>query len=324
MNALARTRVRVVSAQFPCGAAWLANALLELGIPIEELWGFSTAPEWTAQDDGSVCYSAEHRPWQQTLAALYPGRRMRFRPRPILQFSHAFPWQLPDPMPTVLMVRDPRDALYSEWHRQQDNLGLPADLGFPAFMRASFEGGPASHADALWLHLAAWLVAPRARPEDLLVIRFEDCKRAPERVLRALLGWLGADASDTEFARAIASSDVRRLQRVEATLHARGASSRRFNRRGMAEEWRSVWAPGWLEQMSPAWGVLLGAMGYACASGPIVDADVTWLDATLAWLGLVPQASQPDWLGAFRRLRCGGGLGDGPMPAVWMGVRHPG
>lgn len=315
-------RARVVSAQFPCGAAWLANALLELGMPIEELWGFSTAQEWAAQEDGSVCYSAEHRPWQQTLAALYPGRRMRFRPRPIFQFSHAFPWQLTDTGPTILMVRDPRDALYSEWHRQRDNLGLSDDLTFPDFMRSSFEGGPASHADALWLHLAAWLVAPRERPEDLLVIRFEDCKRAPERVLRALLDWLGADASDAEIARAIASSDVRRLQRVEATLHARGSTARRFNRRGKAEEWRSSWESSWLEQMSPAWTVLLSAMGYAGQPGQRDIAEEDWLDATLAWLGLDQQASGCDWLAALRHLRRGG-RPEGPMPATWIEALTP-
>ena len=38
--------VEVVSPDFPCGAEWLANALLEFSVPLWSLWGFDTRDEW--------------------------------------------------------------------------------------------------------------------------------------------------------------------------------------------------------------------------------------------------------------------------------------
>jgi hypothetical protein len=286
--------VDVISAQFPCGAAWLANALLELDVHLPELWGFDTAGEWQHAEDGSSTYVAAHLPWQQTLASLQLGRRFRFRATPQVRFGHVFPWQLSERRRTILIVRDPRDALYSEWQRHRRNRGLDPTESIHAFSARPFEHGPIDHIDLLWLHTSCWLLAERD-PADLLLLRFEDFKRAPDAALHAVCAWLDLPVSAPDIARAVRASDVSRLQQIEAGLRDADASARQFNRRGMAFEWRERWPPTWHTCIGPHWHWLLDALGYPppiCRSGKPRAFD---LRATLAWRELDDEVRVAAW-----------------------------
>src|SRR6185369_11155352 len=98
--------IEVISPQFPCGAAWLANALLELRVPLWHLWGFDTRQEWAVNENGGFSYAAEHLPWRQTLASLRLGRVFHFQDDIRPRFSHALPWQIDLGSPIILIVRD--------------------------------------------------------------------------------------------------------------------------------------------------------------------------------------------------------------------------
>lgn len=296
--------VDIVSPQFPCGAAWLANALLELGFALPELWGFDTAREWLDLGDGRWRYVAEDGPWAQTLAGPRPGREFQLAERPRLRFTHAFPWQIERAPRTVLFVRDPRDALYSEWRRHQRNEGLDPDIGLPAFARAGFWGGPVAYADLLWLHLACWLhpdtldLAPEsvreAASDRVLLLRFEDTKTDPAACLRRVLDWLGLSRSPTAIEAAVAASRVERLQRVEAD-RAMEAGSRVYNRAGLAFEWQRAWWPHWHGLLGPHWAPLLQTLGYPALQSIHGEPLQLDLPAALAWRGL-PANAQAPWL----------------------------
>jgi hypothetical protein len=283
--------VDVISPQFPCGAAWLANALLELGVFLPDLWGFDTAAEWRHDADGSACYVATHGPWQQTLASLQPGRRFMFRRQPQARFSHAFPWQHAAGVPMILVVRDPRDAIHSEWQRHRRNRGLQESL--PQFATRPFEGGPIGNLDLLWLHLSCWLYADPSPPP--LLLRFEDFKRDPLGQLQRVCDWLGLDADHAAQKRAASASDVSRLQRVEADLLREDESARQFNRRGMPYEWREQWPPEWHHCLGPQWQPLLQGLGYP----PLLTEQGRALEFStaevLAWRGLVEGAEAECW-----------------------------
>ena len=285
--------VDIVSPQFPCGAAWLANALLELGLALPELWGFDTAREWQQVDATHWRYVADDRPWAQTLASPRPGRIFERTGTPRLRFTHAFPWQIECAPRRILFVRDPRDALYSEWRRHLRNEGLAADTGLLEFARSGFWGGPASFVDLLWLHLQAWLNRD-PRGTQTLVLRFEDSKRSPQACIRRVLDWLGLTRSDAQIDAAIEASRVERLQRVEAERGA-GAGSRVFNRAGQPFEWQQAWWPHWHRLLGPHWAPLLQALGYPplqTTQGEPLRLD---LPAVLAWRGLSPEQQGP-WL----------------------------
>lgn len=288
--------VDVVSPQFPCGAAWLANALLELQIPLSHLWGFDTSGEWDCGLEGTSRYAAVHGPWRQTLASLRLGREFHFvegvRPR----FTHAFPWQIKSAQRIVWMIRDPRDALYSEWNRQRRNEGLSSDVDFPDFLRKPFLGGPTSVADVLWLHLRAWSVVARAEPERVLLLRFEDWKRRPAEALETVARWIGVRANDADLQRACAASDVSHLQALEQSLMLEDPRARQFNRRGSVLEWEGTWSRNWYRAMGSEWTALLDELGYAPPHAVGQGGAVCDLAAMLAWRGLDDPAARKYWL----------------------------
>ncbi len=252
----------VVSPQFPCGAAWLANALLELGVPIGELWSFDTAHEWAREPDGSQRYVAEHLPWRQTLSSLTLGRRFVFNPDCATRFSHMFPWHVDFAPRIVFMVRDPRDMLYSEWQRHRRNLALPESVGFDEFTRQSFDGGPISNDDLLWLHLSCWMHHADVRPGRVLWLRFEDWKHAPVQALADVCAWAGLDASSAAVEAAAEASDVAHLRAVEAQIDPASAGTRQFNRRGQVFEWTERPLPDGGCTFGPHWRLVFERLGY--------------------------------------------------------------
>lgn len=285
----------VVSPQFPCGAAWLANALIELGVHLRELWGFDTAGEWHASPGGGHRYVAEHLPWRQTLASLRPGRSFSVDPALRPRFSHQFPWQLDICPKLVLMVRDPRDALHSEWRRHLSNEGLPQDVGLVEFTRMPFFGGPVSIAQMLFLHLHCWLAMRVHLEEAVLLVRFEDWKRTPVAVLDRVTRWLGAPRDMAALQRAAVASDVTHLLAIEQQVVQEQPQARRFNRLGHAEEWRSAWRPEWDAALGPHWRAVFAALGYERPGGAAqaaLDVDIAQF---LAWRGVSEPAQQQHW-----------------------------
>lgn len=301
--------VDIVSPQFPCGAAWLANALLELGLALPELWGFDTAREWQAESAGQWRYIAEDGPWAQTLASPRPGRVFALSDSPRLRFTHAFPWQIEPAPRTILFVRDPRDALYSEWRRHLRNEGLPASTGLLEFARSGFWGGPASYVDLLWLHLRTWL-PQAARASETLVLRFEDSKQSPQACIRRTLEWLGLERSQAQIDAAVQASRVEHLQRAE-TEHAEGGTGRIFNRAGRAFEWQQAWWPHWHDLLGPHWGPLLQALDYPPLQSARGEALRWDLPEVLAWRGL-PREAQGAWLSVLLPSERGCGMRSGP------------
>ncbi len=133
-------------------------------------------------------------------------------------------------------MRDPRDALYSEWRRQVRNGGAAAASTFRAFVHSPYYHHPFSFADYLVRFLGSWRDVLDTRPS--LVVRYEDYRTAPLATLERAARFLGIGANATLLAAAVSRSDVSVLQRIERELAAKGQLDRQFNRRGMAFEHR--------------------------------------------------------------------------------------
>lgn len=285
----------VVSPEFPCGSAWLANCLFELGVPAWHLWGFDTRGEWTEQEAHVFRYTAAQLPWRQTLASLTSGREFRFRQDLAARFSHECPWQIALGRRIVLMVRDPRDALYSEWQRHRRNLALPESVSFPAFLTQPFFGGPIAMADMLWLHMKSWLVYRNALPARVYLLRFEDWKRAPVDQLRRVCEWIGIHNETDALQRAIAASDVRKLRSIESVLAAENPKLPLYNRRGQAEEWRTAWNVEWLRCLGRQWHPVIEALAYAPLPPQDQRPQPFDLRQVLHWRGLTDPARNRIW-----------------------------
>jgi Sulfotransferase domain len=289
--------VDVVSPQFPCGAAWLANALLELQVPLWNLWGFDTRDEWESVGPGRYRYREDKAPWKQTLGALQPGREFDFcdavRPR----FSHAFPWQLSPALRTVWIVRDPRDALHSEWLRHQKNNGLSREITLNEFVGLPFLGGPVSFGDMLWLHLKCWRHAQEMQPDRIFLLRFEDWKSDPVAALSAVVHWLGLPASKQALRTAASASDVGHLLAIESSMAQSDPTVRQFNRAGIAYEWQTKWHAGWHTGLGDQWRDVFSVLGYA--PSPSAGGKTPQVDPHefLSWRGLAQGGEFDSWVG---------------------------
>lgn len=294
MNACPYT-VDIVSPQYPCGAAWLANAFLELQVPLGHLWGFETHAEWEESSDGGSLYVAGHLPWRQTLASLHLGRTFQFQRDVRPRFTHAYPWQIHLCDRVVLMVRDPRDALYSEWRRHQRNEGLSESLTFSEFLKQPFYAGPLSIVDMLWLHLRCWIAWQKAFQNRVYLLRFEDWKRAPLRNLRTVSQWLGLARSDDAMTHAAFASDVGHLLSIEKAVEQEGPNARQFNRRGEIDEWRQSWLPAWDEALGSHWQPIFQALGYQPPQSYGSSVPAFYLAEVLRWRGLTDDAQMQAW-----------------------------
>jgi hypothetical protein len=205
--------VTVASPELPSGASWLASCLLELGVPLWKPWGIDDRESWLRAGGGRWRYRFPGSGWSRLVPGLVDGRCFRFRRQPVPRFTHAFPGQLPLDSRLVLFVRDPRDALHSEWRRRQRS-GQPSSL--QGFLQRPLDGWQLQRAVYLACFLGAWLAVASHRPT--LLVRFEDSKRSPERTLRDVLAFLGMTVPARARARALAASEQQHVAEAERRL----------------------------------------------------------------------------------------------------------
>lgn len=132
--------------------------------------------------------------------------------------------------PTVLVIRDPRDAVVSHFHHLRYRDGLQAeDVDLAEFIRS--EHG----VRRVVAFLNIWADAIRPDSSPLLpVIYYEDLRAAPERHARRLLAHLiGLEVDETALRKAVELSAFDRLRQLEREAHIRSGIVDRTNRRRM-------------------------------------------------------------------------------------------
>lgn len=253
----------VVSPELPCGAGWLGNCLLELGIPLWQPWDRPTNPLWQrVAQRGYRFIDRQDRisSWGQTLPALVAGRGFRFRDDIVPKFSHREKPLLPDHRPLILFVRDPRDALYSQWRRilVRENA---AHLEFDKFLHQSFKGRAESCPGYLQRFLGNWQHQLARRPH--LIIRFEQYKAGPATTLEGALAFLGADIAPEERKMALNASDFRVNKRIEEQRRGEGSLRKQLCRAGIPFEFRIRYTPAMLDSLGDGLDESCAWLGYA-------------------------------------------------------------
>jgi hypothetical protein len=207
----------LASPELPCGAGWLANCLIELGIPAWKPWNIDDSAHWRDLGAGRFSYELAGSPWSRVLPALVDGREFKFRPGQAVRVHHVWPSAYPAADRSVFFVRDPRDALYSAWRRAlASGTAAPGDDGFAAFCRSPFFHYPIARVDYLLVFLRVWR---RSLAEHGgVVVRFEDYRADAVTTLANALAGLGVDADDADIARAVEASSVVRLQEAEQRM----------------------------------------------------------------------------------------------------------
>lgn len=250
----------VVSPELPCGSAWLGNCFLELGISLWKPWGLDTSTKWERLGSFRYRYVQGPSPLQQTLPALVTGREFIFRPHPVPRFSHQWPLICPNQKKIVFLVRDPRDALYSEWRRQQFNGRLSQNMSFLEFLTSRYYHYPFSFRDYLLLFLRLWKsVLGR---EKHLVVRFEDYKADANATLRRVIKFLRLKVPASEIQRATELSDFSVAKKIEQERLAKNELRLQLNRAGVSFEYRQAYTPAMHDYIGPLFDPFLRWLGY--------------------------------------------------------------
>lgn len=228
--ALHRTNARrlhagdVVVASYPgAGATLLGNLLLELGVNYVDLY--------TDVIDARRCVSiaperAEYRRRLPPRAAGPTAGRLFVK-------SHLGPNEFPsDIRNALLLVRDPRDSLYS-YHRWRLAFSEEGeDRPFDEFMEGGV-GGKATAAQEWANFYETWLGA-REHGWKLNVVRFEDLKSSAVATLADVTAELDINADAAALRQAVENSTFEAMRRHE---EAAIGDAHRIMRRGSPGEW---------------------------------------------------------------------------------------
>jgi len=250
----------VVSPELPCGSGWLGNCFLELGIALWKPWGLDIQKKWERLAPFHYRYVEGPSPLQQTLPALVTGREFIFRPHPVPRFSHQWPLICSGQKKIVFFVRDPRDALYSEWRRQQANGRLPRNVGFPEFLTSRYYHYPFSFRDYLLLFLRLWKTV--LSKEKHLIVRFEDYKADAYATLKRVTRFLGLKVSASELQRAVERSDFSVAKEIEQQRLAKNELRLQLNRAGIPLEYRQTYTPAMHDRIGPLFDPFSRWLGY--------------------------------------------------------------
>lgn len=231
----------VASPEIPCGSSWLGNCFLELGIPLWKPWGLDTQREWQRIGPFHYRYVQGPSPLQQTLPALVTDREFAFRAQPVPRFTHRWPFAFSDRNKVIFFVRDPRDALYSEWRRQQANGRLPKSMGFVEFVGSRYYHYSFSYRNYLLLFLRLWREA--LVEQEYLIIRFEDYKANASATLQRVIDFLGIKVTASEIKRATKLSDFSVAKKVEQERLAKNELLVELNRAGIPFEYADSYTP---------------------------------------------------------------------------------
>ena len=234
--------VDIVSCALPSGVAWLFSCLLELRVAAWNPWNADTRLEWQPRDDFAYRYWCPGDPWSRLAPALVSGSEFVFRAHPVPRYTHGWPGAHPACSRTILVVRDPRDALYSAWRRDEADRGFAGEAGerFIAHANGCDPGLEFRRADYWSRFHAAWSHYLNGR--EHLVVRFEEFKRQPLETLEAICRFLGLAVGQEESTRATAASSFDNVLRVDHALVSRGVFNRPINRAGVVEEYRTTYS----------------------------------------------------------------------------------
>ena len=250
--------IQLVSPRTPCGGMLLANLMIELGVPLTDMWWEGIHIDETAPQPA---WSYEHwGPQHHNLTAARPGAQFPVRAGAAMSADgfHNLPFDLVGPGQSrfVLVVRDPRDALWSSFMRATQGQPYHDDrtqqeARFRAYLSWTDEiVGTSTGADmALFLHF--WMEYAKSHP--LFICRFEDLKLRNANLVQ-VCKFLGFAPTDDEIHSA---REMSQPKRAPATLKMSGGI-----RAGIPFEWTAHYTQDMLDAIGTSYDPVCDWLGY--------------------------------------------------------------
>jgi hypothetical protein len=260
---------QIVSAPFGSGVSWLINVLLELGIRATHVSPRYPDQHWVAKNDGTYSVgpdALEHLRWH--LPILHQRESFSLNPEVEVFWEHRLDFARHLGRPTLVYVRDPRDALYSLYKRHYANsFSLLNYLRRPDLWPDHFPdlfNLPPPETWAVW-H-AFWLGMDRHT--QIKIVRFEDMRARPIPVVQEILAFLGVSHSDDEIARALSESTFEKAKTAMQSMETATGRKWLTARAGQANEWKTVYEADTLSCFHGPALSLMSDLGYSQTESP--------------------------------------------------------
>lgn len=231
----------VISAYPGSGHALIGNILLELGLEY-----FDPYTERRTLS-GGVAPAKERVEYRQRLrASARRDKGVPHKPRSEsgLRFlkTHLYPEEFAacNVGGIVLLIRDPRDTLYS-YYRWRLGFSEEGENGnFAEFLKRPGINGLSPCMDWATFHIC-WLKRIAGEPKSLL-LSFEHLKRNGKVEMGRLLNLIDAEISDERLERALIASSFQTMRAHEDAI-VNAKASHRIMRRGLVGEWKEWFGP---------------------------------------------------------------------------------
>jgi len=236
---------QIVSPPFCCGATWLINALLALEIKVTNN-GFKTGHWLKDGDDWLMGDNAKsHLKWH--CPVLHEKEKFFFNERVEIVWEHRLDFIKRGRVPTILFVRDPRDAVYSLYKRNYEK-----DISFirylikpdewPDHFPGMFQLPPI---ETYNFFCSFWIAMSDDMP--IKIVRFEDVKCHPRKVIKEVLDFLNITRDDDQIDKAIASSGFENAMHAMLKMEKDTGAVFKTARKGKVNEWKNVY--NWLMRL---------------------------------------------------------------------------
>ena len=214
----------IVSSHDPNGVTIILNILLELGIRIERDFGASI---WEENNHGNFILKPNQSDLRKWLPALTKYQNFDFDDRYVVYWSHCHSFEYSEnDIRIILMVRDPRDALFSSNRRYRP------DLKFKTYLMSLDPLLFQNRIKSWKIFYENWLTK-----KDFL-LKFEEVKLDGIHQINNLLDFMQIKKTRAAIIEAIGESTFKKAQEVESHLRILGEiDSYKVNFAGQVNEW---------------------------------------------------------------------------------------
>lgn len=269
---------QIVSPPFACGVAWLINALLYLDIRVTNTV-FEPGHWQTSDDSWHMSDAAEaHLKWH--LPVLHERQSFSFPEALHIRWEHRLDFAASEARPTILFVRDPRDAVYSLYRRSYaERMSFLGYLNRPDIWPDHFPGlfqMPPMESFAYF----SWYWQAMAEAMPVKLVRFEDVKASPVETLRDVLQFLGIARSDEELHAAAESSGFEKARQAMQQMESDTGKTFKTARKGQVGEWRQSYSFLARVSIRNLGRAMIAGLGYAEDKGGPVSEQIpkNWRD----------------------------------------------
>lgn len=111
----------------------------------------------------------------------------------------------------ILLTRDPRDAVLSNWHKKQKINASSKDENFNINISNHIRD---SHYIERMIKLYNFWIEHRDIPRAFLLLRYEDMVESPKRELKRVMEFLGLSISDEVIAKAVEFASLKKMKKI--------------------------------------------------------------------------------------------------------------